>query len=448
MTQTVISEIISEEHSAVGIPPESPRGELLVRIVRTEKEFDTLHQAWDELLAVSDARVFQTYEWLHTWWEILGAPDPHRKLFLLLIYQDEVLIGIAPFFSETTVVLGPLRYRRLRFIGKDTSDYLDLIACRGKEESVIDRVAQYLANHRAEFDTVQLEDIHDGSPTHARLHDALLRHGFSGDRFLSEYCPRTILGPTWEETTAKFPKAHRNRLLKRMKVVTEEMGIAFEHVTDPAAIEASMGDFIAMHQARWNVIGHQGVFAESLTDRFHREVARHLHRRGWLYLAFLKLEGKRIVGDYGLIFRDECSTYLGGAIGEGEIMRHSPGIVLLMTIMQRCQGLGIRVYDFLRGTERYKYTLAAVDVPNWSLLMYSNPGRFYPLVHRTGLLREALVRRSIHEWSCLATTAKKHGVFSKSLASYALSRVRTIAADAVQKAREPEKTLIMGREQK
>ena len=448
MTHIVISNIATDAPSPASTHQDTPPGELLVRIVRTEREFDSLHHAWDDLLGESDARIFQTYEWLHTWWTILGAPDPRRRLFLLMIYQDEILVGIAPFFCETVVVLGPLRYRRLLFIGKDTSDYLDLIARRGKEEFVVDRVARYLADHRTEFNTLQLEDIRDGSPTHLRLHETLLRRGFAGERFLSEYCPRTYLQNTWEETAATFPKSHRNRLLKRMKVVTEEMGIAFEHVTDTASIEGAMDEFITMHQARWNVIGHQGVFAQSATDRFHREVAPHLHRRGWLYLGFLRSKGKRVVGDYGLIFRDECSTYLGGAIGDDEIMRQSPGIVLLMTIMKHCHTLGIRVYDFLRGTERYKYNLAAVDVPNWSLLMYTTPGRLYPILHRAGLLRDALVRRSIHEWSCLVTQAKKHGVVSRGFASYILTRVQTITADAVQKAREPEKTLIIGREQK
>ncbi len=309
------------------------------------------------------------------------------------------------------------------------------------------QTARFLALHRREFDVILLEDIHDGSPSHQALRTALGAAGFPGDRFLSEYCPRTTLRQTWEQTVKAFPSAHRNRLVKRMKTVVEEFHAEFEHVQDPEQIEAAMDDFITMHQARWNVIGHQGVFADDVAHQFHRDVAPLLMKRGWLYLAFLKMDGKRFAGDYGLLYRTECSTYLGGAYDAGEVNRHSPGNVLLMHIMRECHAMGVQAYDFMRGTERYKYTLGAVNVPNWTLLMFSKPGRIAPMLHSARLLRDALVRRSVHEWSYLMHNARKSGVFSLAFGSYLLKRCSTIVSDALQKARDPEKSLIIGREQ-
>lgn len=447
--------ILKEDHAVTieGSPaPSATTGpdvsRYTITAVTTAEEFDALGTAWDALLGECDARVFQTFEWLHTWWEELGRRDPKRSLMILLVQADAVLVGIAPFFIEKVAVAGILRYRRLLFIGHEASDYLDILARRGWEDPVLVEIASYLARHRSMFTTLQLEEIRDGSPTHRRLFELLLRHGFAGDHYLDEYCPRTVLGKTWQETTASFPKSHRNRLLRRMDQLTGEVGLTFEHVTDPASIEDAMDEFIAMHQARWNVLGHQGVFGSAATDRFHRAVAPHLYSRGWLYLAFLKAGDRRVVGDYGLIFRDECATYLGGSSGDSEIMRLSPGIVLLMRIMKECHGQGIRVYDFLRGTERYKYNLGAVDVPNWSLLMFTRPGRVYPLLHRAGLLSNALSRRAAYEWSAFLRKAKKHGLLSLPVASHVLARTRAVLADAVQKFREPEKSVVIGRDRK
>ena len=109
--------------------------------------------------------------------------------------------------------------------------------------------------------------------------------------------------------------------------------------------------------------------------------------------------------------------------------------------------MGVQAYDFMRGTERYKYTLGAVNVPNWTLLMFSKPGRIAPMLHSARLLRDALVRRSVHEWSYLMHNARKSGVFSLAFGSYLLKRCSTIVSDALQKARDPEKSLIIGREQ-
>ncbi|MCC6397568.1 MAG: GNAT family N-acetyltransferase [Bacteroidetes bacterium] len=418
-----------------------------VSAVDSPREFDSLQKEWNALLEKSDARIFQTFEWQRTWWRLFGEPNKHARLLIILVREGGALIGIAPLYVERVTVLGPVAYRRLSFTGRGVSDYLDILIERGQEDRVFAHVAGFLARHKAEFDTVLLEDIHDGSLSHDRLGAALRASGFSGDKFLSEYCPRTFLRETWKDTVATFPSAHRNRLMKRMKVVTEDFHAEFERVTDLGAVDTAMDDFIRMHQARWNVIGHQGVFAESTTLQFHREVAPLLMKRGWLLLAFLKMQGKRFVGDYGLIYGTECSTYLGGEYDAGEVNRFSPGNVLLMHIMRECHTLGIHVYDFMRGTERYKYTLGAVNVPNWTLLMFS-PGRsLAPVLHKSRLLRDALVRRSVHEWSYLLHHARKHGFFSKGFVSYVVKRCGTILADALQKAREPEKSLVIGRDQ-
>lgn len=426
--------------------PSAGSAQLRISVVKTDAGLEQLQEAWDELLANSRARVFQTFEWLYTWWRVIGRSRPRREPYIVLVHAGSELIGIAPLFLERVPVFGVVYFTKMMFIGRETSDYLDILARNDREGEVIDAVALHLQEHRRTFDVLLLEDITDGSPTHERLATALLAAGFSGNRFLSEYCPRTHLGNSWEETIATFPKSHRNRLVRRMQTVTEESGLAFEHVTDPLQVPAAMDEFIAMHQARWNVLGHQGVFGDSATDRFHREVAPHLHRRGWLYLVFFTRNGERLVGDYGLVFRDECATYLGGAIGDPELMRLSPGNVLLMTIMKKCHSMHVRIYDFLRGTERYKYNLGAVDVPNWTILMYSHRGRYYSILHRAGLLNEALVRRLTYEWSSFRVQVAKNGILSAASAAYVAERLRTVGSDALQKMRTPEKTLIIGRE--
>jgi hypothetical protein len=48
---------------------------------------------------------------------------------------------------------------------------------------------------------------------------------------------------------------------------------------------------------------------------------------------------------------------------------------------------GVPVYDFLRGTERYKYELGARNVPNWSVLML-RPAAFVRMKHSLYTLRQ------------------------------------------------------------
>lgn len=425
----------------------SPRsnGGWHVDVCTTAEGFDTLRETWDHVLEQSRARVFQTFEWQRTWWKHFGEGRKRCHLHIIMIREGEHVVGLAPFFIEDILPWTPLRYRRLGFIGRGASDYLDILAWQTKEQDVIARLAEYLADHQSLFDVLLLEEMIDPSRTSSRLSALLHERGFAGDRFLSEYCPRMQLHETWESTAAAFPSAHRNRLLKRMKVVREEFGAVYEHVTAAADIEAGIDDFIRIHQKRWNDIGHKGVFGDSQVDRFHRDVVRHLHRRGWLFLGFLRVGGERMVGDYGLLFRNEFATYLGGAVGDDQFLRQSPGRVLLMNIMKECVSLGADVFDFMRGTERYKYAFGAIDVPNWTILMYPRRQGWFERTHRLALLRDALGRRMSHEWLQMRHQARSSGLFSSAFAGYLLKRIRTVFLDALQKVRQPEKTLIISR---
>ncbi len=53
-------------------------------------------------------------------------------------------------------------------------------------------------------------------------------------------------------------------------------------------------------------------------------------------------------------------------------------------------GEGVRIYDFLRGTERYKYELGAKDVANWALLAFRPGASITRLKHRLHVLHRKL----------------------------------------------------------
>jgi hypothetical protein len=152
-----------------------------------------------------------------------------------------------------------------------------------------------------------------------------------------------------------------------------------------------------------------------------------------------------MAADYGLAYRGEFMTYLGGARGDEAFLRQSPGKAVLLEIMERVIPRGIRVFDFMRGNERYKYELGGKDVPNWTIMTFSRPGRFGPMLHRAGLLRHALDRRAKFEWGHVSHHARKHGVLSSAFAGYIVGRLTTLTRDALQKARAPEKSITMAK---
>ncbi|NJN79108.1 MAG: hypothetical protein HC797_00780 [Anaerolineales bacterium] len=68
-----------------------------ISVTRVEniQQFESLREEWNTLLfQCPDRDIFLTWEWLFAWWKNLGQHD--NALWLLLIYEADKLIGIAP----------------------------------------------------------------------------------------------------------------------------------------------------------------------------------------------------------------------------------------------------------------------------------------------------------------------------------------------------------------
>ncbi|MER3524621.1 MAG: hypothetical protein C4326_11315 [Ignavibacteria bacterium] len=410
-----------------------------VRVVREPSAFDALEAEWHRLLELSDVSVFQSFEWQRTWWRHFGERNPSASLHILLVNDGEDLIGIAPFFIERVRTLGVLSYKRLAFIGTGPSDYVDALFARGKEVACADCVADYLAEHRDLFDVIDLQDMTDRLPNHQLLYEALSRRGLRGTHFINEYCPRTLLKETWEETLASFKIDNRREIRRRQRNLHKNFAVEYEVVTREEDAQRGIEEFIQMHQMKWRNDGHSGVFADSSIARFHRDVVQRFARRGWLFLAFMNANGERAATLYCFVFRDDLAVYLTGNANRSDVFKYSPGRVLTAFCMEEAVKLGKKVCDFMRGTEPYKYELDAKDVPNWTVLMY-NPHSFKPeLRHKIDLLIRSLRRRAGKEWLLLRAVVREKGILSAPTLRHIATRVRQNLVDGLMKAKAPER---------
>jgi len=139
--------------------------------------------------------------------------------------------------------------------------------------------------------------------------------------------------------------------------------------------------------------------------------------------------------------RDEVSFYLSGLGNSGEALKYSPGLVLHCLCMEELIPQGVRVFDFLRGSVRYKYQFGAVDVPNWALLMFRSGARAAKAKNFVALLEESLRRRLERERIAFLHQRRTHGLVSAGLARHLWSRLPANWRDGLRKLRAPEKPL-------
>jgi CelD/BcsL family acetyltransferase involved in cellulose biosynthesis len=382
--------------------PAPPGPPLAVEVVEDVRALDALAPEWDALLARSDGSVFQSFEWLRTWWRHFGERRPGARLHVLTVRDGGALVGIAPLWIDATRLLGIVPFRRLLFLGHRDSDYLDVLAARGAEGACAEAIAAHLAARRRRFDVAVLEETSDRSRSGPLLAAALARRGFAVSRAPDSPCPRTALGRTWEETVARFGQSDRREIRRRLRNIQKEHRVELEVVPPGPDLAAAMREFVEMHQERWARDGWWGAFADPALAEFQCDVAERLARRGWLFLAVLRVDGRRFAVNYGFSYGDSVSVYLPGAReAPPALARHSPGRVLHALSMQWAIERGRPVYDFMRGAEPYKYEFDAVDVPNWRTVAYGRRPRLARAAHLAQRILETLRRRLRNEAAAL-----------------------------------------------
>jgi CelD/BcsL family acetyltransferase involved in cellulose biosynthesis len=440
MTPTRTGEAIAPAAPPPPLPAASaPRAALAVEVIQDPATFDQLERDWNALLQRSDATVFQTFEWLRTWWRHFGEARRGALLHLLAVRDDRELVALAPLWIETSRVMGLLRLRRLLYVGRGDSDYLGVLAARGRERESAEAIAASLARDAHRFDVAVLEDTSDRSRTGPLLDEALRARGWSASRVAAEPCPETALLRSWEDTVAAFRIDHRREIRRRLRNIEREHRVELEVVAAGEDVDPAIREFLAMHQARWEADGYWGAFADPRVVEFHRDVAVRLSARGWLFLAFLRVDGRRRAGNYGFSFRDALATFQGAVLHDPELRRLSPGRVLHARSMEWAIARGRTRYDFLRGAEPYKYDFDASDVPNWTTVAYPRGRRLTAPVVALGEAQAGVLRRARREARALRATARQGGWFSRAMLAH-LSRVaRRAVRDAGAVARRTDR---------
>ena len=409
-----------------------------IEIVETSQGFDDLHEQWNALFEENGFSVFQSFEWQRTWWKHFGEHHPGMRLAILLVRVDGVVAAIAPFFFESLRVFGVVSIRRMSLVGRGQSDYLDLLVSKGHESLCLDAIAGYLSSHRKDFDLLVIEDYSERSPLNMVWHEALARHDFDVERVITEYCPRMVFKPTWAETLASLPCNRSRKMDKFRRQLASRFNAELELTGASTSVEKDLDDFTSLHQQRWGKVGHAGLFADPGFEAFFRDVVAQLKRKNRLLLAFYKFDGERRLAIIGFMHRNEFQYYLSGLGDPGKTTHHSPGMVLHTLCMEFLFARGIRVYDFLRGTESYKEDLGGVLIPSWTITATSRGGERARRNYQWLLIQKSLLRRAQLEWSLFQHTRSAHGLFSAPMNKHISRRWKALVRDGVLKAKHPE----------
>jgi CelD/BcsL family acetyltransferase involved in cellulose biosynthesis len=294
-----------------------------------------LEREWDALADRCGAAPFLRPGWFEPW---LRAFAPGGRPLLLAAREGGVLRGVLALVRTRAAVSGAANWHSPVYGAlADGPDTLGVLA------------QGLLSEPAARTDLTMLEA---GDPLVAELRTL----SAAGGRGLIErtvQCePYVDVAGSFDAYAASLARKQRKEIgrLRRRLEAEGEVSVQFEDGTE--RLDELLAEGLAIEGSGWKSELGTAILSSAETRRFYTDVARWAAARGWLRLAFLRLDGRPLAFD--LCIEAEGAAYVLKGGFDQEYRRFGPGVLLTYESLARAFESDLATYEFLGGTAAYK----------------------------------------------------------------------------------------------
>lgn len=328
----------------------------MIKVVDTIEGFGSLREDWNRLVEASGQSYFLRWEWLWEWWQAYATSD--FRLCILLVYNENGLQGIGPFYIKPRTWKSLLMTRRIMFIGTTEdeiiSEYMDIIASPEHELSAVESIVSYLSENDI-CDEVYLQKV-DASSCVA----VILKEISSATDF------RFAVTARFESPYIKLPREHSDlgncmsgSVLRKIRSDERKLSqypdVRFRTTRNHSELEENFQELVRLHQLRWEQRKMPGSFASAKFLSFQKGAVRAMLENGHLDLRLLSSQGRNIAAIYNINYGNKVYYYQSG-LDTSFDGRISPGYILHSRCIAHAIKAGFTEYDFLLmgGSDSYK----------------------------------------------------------------------------------------------
>ncbi len=325
---------------------------LTVTAVVDESAFCALREQWNALVArAGAASVFFLHEWFCSAW---AWRKENAQLFTLCAYESGSLVGILPLILESASE-GKVSVKRLELLTVPDTQLCDLIAPPELAASVAQAFAAELARRGAQWDTMHLHYLSEGTLAGGLLLQALSARGF---RHEIRDGGRNLLIPldtTWTEyysTRGRSLKKANNLAANRLKKAGE---IRVEWIEPgagtAAAVEQALATSIEVSRRSWKQETGRSLDRPG-PQAFIRALTKLAHDRGWLSVWIIYINEQALAMEYQLVYQGKVHALR--ADFDASCVEISPGSYLFRHLLEAMRGRGLQRYYMGPGENAYK----------------------------------------------------------------------------------------------
>lgn len=300
-------------------------------------------QSIEELSALSFSPhyPFQTVWYLNTFIKHFCDSE---NILLFVFYNDEICVGYAGFekVENKVVFLG----MKPVLNGQELTDYGDIVLdplYRNNHKESWDVLLKWFSQNGIQ--SLQLDYVREDSQTYELFKDRAAEQTIA---------PYITLQKSWDEYIESLDRVDRKELKRKMKRLNT---ITHTYTSFEKPTENDFKEFVRLHKLS---SGEKDEFMSSEMRQFFWDFIT-VEKKDWkINLCFLQIEKKNTSA---ILSFENDSSILGYNSGyDPSFNYYSVGLLLHAYKIKEAIEKGKTIYDFMRGTERYKYDLGGKDI--------------------------------------------------------------------------------------
>lgn len=314
------------------------------RLISTWDEWSALEPEWNILLKQSmHVSAFMTFEYLRNGWKYFHSKNSNP--FIICIYDDNKLIGIAPFRSTREQKFF-FTYKLIEFICTWEMDKPYILTPKNYEQICWHAIVNFLQTNTDCWDELNIDEL----PIEYKANQ-ILKKEFTKTSFKLDVYPGATgvwinLQKSWEE----FKRGHKNFNNKLNKLEKLPNGYKIVRYTTPNDIASAIDAYKTIEANSWKN-EKLGISKDKIHYEFYKQALIELAKNNYVSIHLLKTGDEIIAGD--ISYQIGTNVYFQHTVYNKKYRHLSPGKLLVRLVIKSYLESNAEYGDFLCGFSGY-----------------------------------------------------------------------------------------------
>jgi len=289
--------------------------------------------------------IFVLPHWLKVWWQEFGST---ADLYLCAIKQGGTTIGLAPLVLEGEEAC---------FIGNDdVCDCLDFVISPGDAHDFFNILLDDLRQRGIR--RLSLGTLRPDSAVATHLVAIAEERSYEVSCKAEDVSLEMDLPPTWDEYLGILNQRQRHEVRRKLRRLSEAGEVKYRVIEDSEAVTDATEVFLRLFRKSNR---DKQIFMTATRESFFKSLAKSLAQVHLLKIGILELDAEPVAAIMCFDYNDTVYLYNSGY--DPQYSSLSVGLISKILCIKDSIERGRKKFDFLKGSEEYKYRLGGKEIP-------------------------------------------------------------------------------------